>query len=101
MEANTPQIIALDTETTKRTTSRIGAIGKTTEMPEGIKLIEIEITCPNCGIITKAGYNEEKRPSVFGKCSFCNALWRWRKSSVVEIPDRNKTQYIIIIEDNE
>lgn len=56
---------------------------------------QVEIKCPNCRLIKKAGYNnKEKRPVIYGTCIFCETLFVWTKTKTVEIIHASKKSYI-------
>ena len=56
---------------------------------------EVEVVCPNCGILKKLSYDAaEKRPVLYGECSFCKILWKWTKCNTVEVIPADRIYYI-------
>ena len=61
------------------------------------QMVEVDIECPNCKIISKAGHNaNEKRPVIYGKCNWCETLFKWTKCSTIEIISASRKQYLYI-----
>lgn len=57
-------------------------------------LKECEIQCPNCELIAIGQYDtKDIAPAIYGKCSFCNTLFKWTPSKTVEVINADKRQY--------
>lgn len=60
--------------------------------------IDVEIECPNCSLVSLGQYNsEDRRPLLYGKCSFCNTRFKWTKTKTSEVIPANRKLYIINI----
>ena len=66
-------------------------------MPDDIPQTDITITCPHCGVCKQASYAPtDKRPVLYGQCTFCGTLYKWTKSKTIIITPAERTHTIII-----
>jgi len=62
--------------------------------------IEVDIKCPWCSALTRHKYTKSTYTTMFGKCWFCQGLFKWKKSSTIKIVPVDKMLFITLIDNS-